>query len=469
MSKRKTAGLVTAGAIGAYAGWRALRRKQLERRNAAVRRGQSIVILGAGFAGLNAARRLAQLLPGPDDARITLIDQRNYLLFTPMLPEVAGGELDPLDVVRPPRLVSRRIDFLQAAVDDVDLARKRVTVRVAGEVRTIAADYLLIALGSLTNFHGLPGVEERALTMKSLEDAQLLRNRANEMLEQAEAGAGDEKRRTLLTFVVAGGGFTGVETAAALDGFVREAARQYPSIRQEEIETYVIEPGERLLKELDADLAAYAREKLEQGGVRVIVGAKLASANDDFVELAGGRRIPTRTLVWAAGVKPSPVVEKIDCRRGRHGGIVVDRRCQIEGHERAWAAGDCAEVPEPEGHGTYAPTAQNATREGECIAENIVRVMRGEAQEPFRHRTIGEMALVGRRAGVGRIYGVHFSGVSAWVLWRLVYLSKMPGWRERARILFDWMLDFAFGRPTAAIPPHSADIRSERPQPAGSR
>ncbi|MBZ5582551.1 MAG: FAD-dependent oxidoreductase [Acidobacteriia bacterium] len=286
------------------------------------------------------------------------------------------------------------------------------------------------------------------------------------MLEQAEAEQGGEKRRGLLTFVVAGGGFTGVETAAALNGFVREAARQYPSIREQEIETYVIEPGERLLKELDADLAGYAREKLEQGGVRVICGAKLACAEEDSIELAGGRRIPTRTLVWAAGVKPSPVVEKLDCRRGRQGGIVVDRRCQIEGHERAWAIGDCAEVPEAQGQGTYAPTAQNATREGECVAENIVRVMRGEAQQPFRHRTIGEMALVGRRAGVGSVYGLHFSGAGAWALWRLVYLSKMPGWRQRARILFDWMLDFAFGRPTAAIPPVSADMGFEAPAPA---
>jgi NADH dehydrogenase len=305
--------------------------------------------------------------------------------------------------------------------------------------------------------------------MKSLEDAQSVRARAIEMLERAEAEPDREKRQPLLTFVVAGGGLTGVETMAALNSFVREAARDYRMFHPDEITTYIFEHGDRLLPELAGSLADFARRELERRGVIVETGVSLSSAGEDFVETEGKRRLPACTLIWAAGVKPAPVVEKLDCKRGRHGGIVVDQCCAVVDHQGIWAIGDCAEVPRPDGHGTYSPTAQNATREGTAVAENIVAVMRGEPQQPFRHKTMGEMALVGRHSGVGQIYNFHFSGLPAWMLWRAVYLSKMPGWPQRARILCDWTLDLIFGRQTAAIPPEALSVRppatAQQPSP----
>ncbi len=451
MPKRTTVAAVVGGFAAAYIGWRALSRSRLKRLDRNIRPGQSIVIVGAGFAGTYAARCLGQLLPRGLNLCTTLIDERNYLLFTPMLTEVASGELDPLHIVAQPHTISPRVDFLPAVVDEIDLRQKRMTLRLgAAETRTLTADYIVIAVGSVTNFHHTPGVEERAFTMKSIEDAHRLRRRVTRMLELAHVEPDREKRRSLLTFVVAGGGFTGVETMAALNGFVRDAVRRFGAIDEAEIQMHLVHPGERLLPELGADLANYAHQEIEARGVNVHTNTRLTAATDDFIELDGHTRLPARTLVWAAGVRPAPLVEKLDCQRGPHGGIVVDECCAIPGYEGIWAMGDCAEVPEPEG-GTYTPTAQNATREGQRVARNIVAVMRGEKQRPFRFRMIGELALVGKRAGVAQVYGMRFSGLVAWALWRLIYLSKMPAWAQRARTLSDWILDIVFGREIEAI------------------
>ena len=466
MSKLRRAAIFAGVAAGTYGVWRTATRIATDRRNAGLPPGRRILILGAGFGGANVARRLARLLPREPDAEILLIDRRNYLLFTPMLPEVAGGELDPLDIVRSLRAISPRVQFLEGDVESVDLTNKRVTVRSGGASRIIAAEYIVIAVGAVSNLHHVPGVQEYALTIKSLEDAQVVRTRAIQMLEQANAEPDRRRRQALLTFTVAGGGLTGVETMAALNSFVREAAREYRTFHPREITTYLFEDGRRLLPELAQPLADYARRELEKRGVIIHTGVRLASAGEDFVELEGNRRIPAATLIWAAGVKPAPVVEKLGCHHGPHGGIVVDRCCAVVDHQNVWAIGDCAEIPKPNGGGTYSPTAQNATREGIAAAENVAAVMRGRPQRPFRHRTIGEMALVGRHSGVAQIYNLQFSGLHAWMLWRFVYLSKMPGWGQRARILSDWTLDLIFGRQTAAIPPQTPDLRAAGPRAA---
>jgi NADH:ubiquinone reductase (H+-translocating) len=203
---------------------------------------------------------------------------------------------------------------------------------------------------------------------------------------------------------------------------------------------------------LNEDLAAFAQQKLEERGVRVMLNTKIAVVGDGFVELEGGRRIETRLLVWAAGVMPNPLVKELPCRKGKHGGIAAAACCAAPDYPGVWALGDCAEVPKPQGDGTYAPTAQNATREGELVARNIVAALCGEAPRPFAFHTIGELALVGRHAGVGEIYGRKFSGLLAWAMWRAVYLAKIPGMAQRSRILLDWMLDFIFGRSIAELP-----------------
>lgn len=438
---------------GAALGWAAWRRLSLQRKNCKINRGSSIAVLGAGFAGLNTARELARLLPEKHLCRIALIDQNNFLLFTPMLTEVAGGELDPRHIVASPRRLSRRVMFEKARVRSIDLVKRTIALEIEpGVDRTISVDQLVIALGSVSNYHGIPGLAEHSLSMKSVADAIAIRNRVLGCLERASEEPDAQLRSEILTFVVAGGGFTGVETMAAVNDMARESARHYPSLSADQITTNLIDPGDRLLHELEPDLAAFASRKLQERGVKILLNTRITGAGEDFVDLEGGQRIATRMVVWAAGVTPNPLIETLDCRRGHHGGIIVDEYCRVPDRPGVWAIGDCAEIPVPGGHGTQPATAQNATREGEQVARNIVAVLRGEQPRPFTFQRIGELALVGRHSGVGQIYGLQFSGFLAWALWRGVYLSKMPGMAQRSRILLDWMLDAIFGREIAEMP-----------------
>jgi len=459
-----------AAAAGGCLGWQAVRRADDQRRNGEAARGKHIVIVGAGFGGTNAARELARLLPGPDDGQITLIDQHPYMLFTPMLTEAAGGEIDPRHIVSPVQHLPARVCFVQGRVQKLDLSSKTVTLEV-GEpdipqaVRTIRADQLVLALGSESNFHHIPGVEEHSLTMKKIEDASAVAHRAISLIQRAAAEPDEHLRRALLTFVVGGGGYTGAETMAALNDMVRDTVAQHPRLKAEEIRTIIIEPGPRLLAEITPDLAAYAQRKLEERQVEVLLNTKIAGAGDGYVELEGGRRIETQMLIWTAGVKPNSLLDQLNAAKGKHGGLVVDPCCAVKGQAAVWALGDCAEIPQPDGS-PYAPTAQNATREGVQVARNIVAVLRGESPKPFVYVPIGELALVGKRTGVARVYGHNFSGFTAWAMWRAVYLAKMPGLGQRARILTDWLLDFAFGRPDAALPARGADAPAQVPQPA---
>ncbi|MDQ3907272.1 MAG: NAD(P)/FAD-dependent oxidoreductase [Acidobacteriota bacterium] len=457
--------LVGAGAAAVCAGWKLWRRARLERLNRNLPRGQKILIVGAGFAGTNAARELAKLLPRPEHAEITLVDEDDYQLFTPMLTEAAGGEIEPRHAVSPLRDLPSRIRFEQGRVVEIDLAKKQVTVensangggvdKAAGtgeNRRTLAADHLVIAVGSVPNFHDVPGVAENSLTVKSLGDAAAIRDHVLEMLERADAESRADERRDALTFVVGGGGFTGVETMAAVNDLVRASVVRYPNVGLQDVRALLVAPEERLLPELSAELASYAQRQLEARGVEVRLKTKITGAAEGRVELQGGERVNTRTLIWAGGVRPSPLVERLDCRHGDHGGIVVDQCFRVPGRAGVWALGDCAEIPKGDSKQTYSPTAQNATREGRLVARNIVATMRGDVPRPFRYRPVGELALVGRRAGVARVYGINFSGLFAWLLWRAVYWAKMPSAGQRARVLFDWLLDFTFGRPVASLP-----------------
>lgn len=452
-TKSKKAAIGCAAVAGAAAAWYAWKSYQVRKRSRSVPRDCRVLILGAGFAGLNTARELTRLLPDSGRGQITVVDENNFLLFTPMLTEVAGGELDARHIVAPPRQVSPPIGFEQGKVTAIDLAKRSVKIEGGpGEERTLSAGHLVIAVGSIPNYHGIPGVEEHSVGMKSVGDAVQIRNRVLASLERAATERDSQRRRAILTFVVAGGGFTGVETMAAINDLARDSAKEYPSIAADEISAFIIEPGRRLLAELNEDLAGFAQRKLEERGVRVMLNSKIAGAGDGFVDLEGGQRIETHLLIWAGGVKPNPIIDRLPCPKGKHGGIAVDACCAVPGRPGVWALGDCAEVPKAQGGGTYAPTAQNATREGESVAANIVAVLCGEAPRPFAFHTIGELALVGRHAGVGEIYGHQFSGLLAWAMWRAVYLSKIPGMPQRSRILLDWILDFIFGRSIAELP-----------------
>lgn len=425
-----------------------------------------IVILGAGFAGMAAARELARLLPD-GQAQITLVDENNFLLFTPMLTEVAGGEVDPVDIVAAVRAMVPQVRFEQGRVERIDIDHHQVSLCIGGDTagvdpmeRTLHADQLVIALGSVTNFHGIPGLAEHAVGIKSVAEAEAIRNRALALLELADEEPDSDRRRRLLTFVVGGGGFSGVETVAALNDLIRRLAPHYRRVAPADIRTMVVHPGARLLPELSEGLAAYTRRALEQRGVEVMLHTLVAGAGPECVEIKAAskdgsddaRRIEAGTLIWAGGVKPNPVIDAAGLRLGKHHGIVVDGCCRVEGRPGIWALGDCAEIPRPDGKGTYAPTAQNATREGKQVAENIVATLTGGETKPFVYHPVGELAIVGRHAGVANVYGVHVSGVLAWAMWRAIYLAKLPRLTQRLRVAGNWLVDALAGRDIAALP-----------------
>lgn len=467
---------MAAAVIGGYALYKIIQALQLGAIQSKVAAKQRVVILGGGFAGASAAHELSRLLPG-DRCEITLIDQNNSILFTPMLTEVAGGEVDPRDIVSPLRRLSPRIHFEQARIESIDLKAKTVTIKLGTSdanlpqsTRTLEADHILIALGSITNFHHIKDLSKHALTVKSLADAAEINNRVLALLERADSEPDEAARRAILTIVVAGGGFSGVETMAAVNDFIRGAARNYPNVNEREIRTVLVHPGKRLLAEIGESLAHYAQEKLEGRGVQVILEKEIAGADAGAVQIKDGDAIPCHTLIWTAGVSPNPLVEKIDCEKGKHHGIVVDSACRVKGRPGVWAVGDCAEVPKPGvGSDTYAPTAQNATREGAQAARNMVADMMGREPRPFVYCPAGEMALVGRHSGVASVYGLRFSGIVAWFAWRAVYLAKMPGAAKRARILLDWLMDIVLGRDICELPARSlAEKTSGGSHPEGA-
>ncbi|HVA89183.1 MAG TPA: NAD(P)/FAD-dependent oxidoreductase [Chloroflexota bacterium] len=419
---------------------------------------ERIVILGGGFGGVAVARGLAKRLPKDTDASVTLVDQNNFFLFTPMLTEAAAGEIDTRHIVNPLRKLLRRARFEQGRVDGVarDGGTWRITLTRDGpaggkERSTLEAEHVVLALGSTPSFHHLEGVEEYALTMKSLGDAIALRNRVSALLEEVDGGSGSPGG---LSFVIAGGGFSGVETMAALNDYVRSSLPLYPRVREADVHMYLVEEKNRLLPEISEGLARYAGRKLAKRGVEILLNTGVTEVSKDTVRLSTGRELAARTFIWTASLAPSPVIGTIDVPRSKRGAIVVDAHCAAPGQPGLWALGDCAEVPrEGDGKtGAYGQTAQNATREGTLVAENIMAVMRGEEPRAFNYQPIGELAIVGRRRGVAQIKGMKFSGVPAWMLWRSIYLAKLPRASKRARVGIDWGLDLLFGRDVSTIP-----------------
>jgi NADH:ubiquinone reductase (H+-translocating) len=421
------------------------------------------VILGAGFAGVGVAHELRRQC-SPSQCEIVIIDENNFSLYTPMLAEAAGGAVDAPDIVAPIRSLAHRITFEQARIDGIDGPNRSATITVGDNTlgipevtRTVSGDHLVVALGSVTNFRNIPGLEENSLTAKTVEDAITIRNRALALLERADEEPDTGRRRDLLTFVVGGGGFSGVETIAAVNDMLRELTEYYPNVQRDDIRMMLVHPLDRILPEIGEKLAGYAQRELEKRGVEIHLNTGLTAAGPEWVEIKGpgeteSKRITAYTNVWTGGVMPSPVVGKSGLPLGKHGGISVDSTCAVAHHPGVWALGDCAEIPQPRGGGFYAPTAQNAIREGKQVGRNIAQVMRGGQAEPFDYTPVGELAIVGRHSGVASIYGRHISGLPAWAMWRAIYLAKLPRMSQRIRVGFDWTIDGLFGRDIAELP-----------------
>lgn len=416
-----------------------------------------IVIAGGGFAGLYAAMYLDKHLARRPDIEVTLIARENFILFTPMLHEVAAGDLAPGDIVNPLRRILRHVNVIEADVQEVDLSGRKVRCVHGldrGELE-FEFDHLLLALGSETNFFDNNGIRDWAVTMKNLSDATLLRNRMVAFLEEATLEKNAAARRQCLTFVIAGGGFAGAETAGAVNDFVRETAKFYPRLGDEEIRVVVIHPGDYLLPELGEELGRYAEKKMRERKVEVIKGARVAGYDGWVVTLDNGLAIPAATLIWTAGVKPSPVVAALPCAKEK-GRILADQYLQVPGFTGLWTAGDCAAVPDltaspvedsPERARTFhPPTAQHGMRQALTAARNIERTILDQPLKPFRYRTMGMLASIGHQTGVASFFGFKFSGFIAWWMWRSVYLAKLPRLVKKLRVMIAWTLDLLFGR-----------------------
>ena len=406
-----------------------------------------IVIAGGGFAGLYAAMHLDKTIARDTEAEVVLISRENFILFTPMLHEVAAGDLYPGDIVNPLRRILHYVKVIEAEVEAIDLSTRKIRCRagVRNVQHEFEFDHLLLTLGSETNFFDMAGVRDWAVTMKNLTDAALLRDRMVALLEEATWETDESARRKSLTFVTAGGGFAGVETTGAVNDFVRETAQYYPSIPEAWIRVVVVHPGSVLLPELGEELGRYAERKLRERKVEVIKDAKVASYDGSIVRLTDGTSIPAATLIWTAGIKPSAVISSLPCEKER-GRVRVNEYLAVPGVSGLWAAGDCAAVPDLRTGKSYAPTAQHGLREGLAAAKNIERAILARPLRPFRFTTMGLLASIGHHTGVAMVFGIKFSGFFAWWFWRTVYLAKLPRLAKKLRVLMAWTMDLIFGR-----------------------
>ncbi len=404
-----------------------------------------ILILGGGFAGLHAAMHLDNTLARDPDIEITLVNRDNFFLFTPMLHEVAASDLDLSNIVNPVRKLLKRVSFFAGEVESIDLERKLVTVSHGFDHHhhELPYDNLVIGLGSITNFFNLPGLEKRALTMKSLGDAIHLRNRLIAHLEEADTECAAALRRPLMTFVVAGGGFAGVETIAGINDFVREAVRFYSNLREDMLRVVLVHPGSVILPELGEKLGRYTEKRLVERGVEIRVNTRVTGVSDKGVQLSTGEEIESKALIWTAGTSPNPALDSLPCAKER-GRLKVDEMLRVPARPGVWALGDCALVPDAKTGQYHPPTAQHALREGKTLAKNLIASICGGDLKPFSFSTIGQLAAIGRRTGVANIFGINFSGFLAWWMWRTIYLSKLPRFEKKLRVALDWTLDLLF-------------------------
>jgi NADH:quinone reductase (non-electrogenic) len=411
-----------------------------------------IVIVGGGFAGTAVAQRLEHRLR-PDEADVVLLSRENYTLFTPMLPEVTSGELEVRHIVTPIRAQLSRTAFVLAQAEEIDVERRRVAYRhvLTGITVELEYDQLVLAVGSSTSTFGLPGVAENVWALKTLDDADALRNHLVWLLELADTIADDRRRSELLTVVVVGGGFTGVETAGEIFELFRSVLRYYRRLRLDDMRMILVEGGATLLPGLPPRMGEYSRRVLERRGVEVVTGEMVKSADERGLTLGGGRRIDSATVIWSAGVAPSQSVAKTALPKTKRGAVVTGPDMRVAEFPNVWALGDCASIPDGKG-GTFPMTAQHAIREGPHLADNLIRVLRGQDAQAFRYDSLGMMAALGGRKAVAQLPGDRvLTGFIAWFLWRTYYLLRLPGLDRRLRVAFDWTLELLFPRDIAEL------------------
>ncbi len=406
--------------------------------------GKKIVILGGGFGGVYTARHLGGILK-PDEASVTLINRENYSVYQPMLPEVISGTIGFTDVVSPIRQLSPRTELITREVENIDLKNKLVTVSAGFRPRSmdIPYDYLVVALGGVTDYSGKPGLLEHAKPFRTLADALSLRSHLIHVLEEAEFEGDPIFRKKLLTFVVAGGGFSGVEVIAELNDFVRHVKGNYPKLRNEEIRCVLVHSGDRILPEITPRLAVFAHKLLAKRGIEIRLLDRLVTATSERAILKSALEIPTKTIISTVPAAIAPVLQRLDCAKEKQR-LQVNRQLELVGYEgQVWALGDCASIVTKSGN-PVPPTAQHASREARTVAANIAGNLRGEEPSEFDFEGLGKLGSLGRYSAVAEIFGIRVSGLPAWFLWRTIYLTKMPSLYRKVRIGLDWMIALLF-------------------------
>jgi NADH dehydrogenase len=421
-----------------------------------------IVVLGGGFAGVSTAQELARQLrrqhrlvaaghvpsrtdpdPAPDPVSVTLISRDNYFVFQPLLADIISGTIETTHVVVPLRRMLQGVDVEVGYVEAIDAGAHEIHVRrrQSGAEFTVHYDALVLALGSVTDFSAVEGMAENAIGVRSLGDAFYLRNRALAMLEEASNEPDPELQRAILTFVVVGGGSTGVEVAAELEDLLEVARRTFGDLPDPEV--VLVHSRPQVLSEFGERLARYATRKLARSGVRLILGRRIVRVDADHVELSDGTTLATRTVVSTVGNAPHPVVARL-VEDGHHDGWVrPDATFAVPGLDRVWALGDCAAIIDPKTGAAMPATAQHAVREGPHAARNVLAVLDGRAPTPFSYRQQGMLVSLGRFKGVGEVLGIKVSGFVAWLLWRTYYLLRLPTFDRRLRVAIDWAVELA--------------------------
>ena len=427
-------------------------------------RGKNIVILGAGFGGITTASTLLQHLPPESGWTITLVDRRNYFLFTPLLYHAATGLVEPSSILFPVRSLAQAGHFVfrESAVLGIDLHNQ--TVRLDdGE---LAYDHLVLSLGSVPNYFGKEEQLRHALTLKNTGDALALRNRIIDAFEAAELLPEGDERRRCLTFVVVGGGATGVELVGAMNGLVEGTlARHYPRIRRDEVRLVLLEALPEILPNLPRELAGYSAQRLRELGVEVRTETPVEWVDADGMLTTGGEYIPSRTVVWTAGVQPEPVSGGLDLPRLKNGRILVDPFLQVRDNPGVYAIGDAAAYEDPNTGKPLPPNAAVAVQQARSLAAGIMARLEGRAPEPFQYVRRGELVSLGRHEAAAEVGGVHVTGLPAWLLWRGFYLSQLMGFRNQLAVALDWTFAYFYQRETARLDGASMPAPVTGPQP----
>lgn len=421
---------------------------------------KKIVILGGGFAGVKCARQLEKEFGNNPEIELVMVSEDNFLLFTPMLPQVASGMIETRHIVLPIRTICKKTKFYESIIKNIDPYGKIVTLWGTGNRRSISLhyDFLVVALGSETNFFGMADVEKNAYTMKTLNDAVMLRNRVIDMLEQAENETNPILRKSFLNFVVVGGGFAGIETAGELMDLLLDARKYYPTIHKDDIKVIVLEALGVILPGFNTKLANFAKDKMMERGIDIRLKTAVTSFDGnevtiksldenlkDSIDTSEINSIITKTLIWTAGVTPVNTIKR-SMFKTEKGKVLINDYLEVTDFPGVFAIGDCALHIDPATQRPVPPTAQIAEAQAKIAAKNLISLIKNSTKEKFVYHSKGQMAIIGKRSGIATFLGINISGFWAWLIWRNVYLSKITTFDKKTRIFLDWVIDLFFDR-----------------------